>query len=153
MNYSSPIPIQQPKVRRVRKRKRARSGRFYIFCLFVWLRAIDAATLHYLYPRLSIVYKGHLILSLCTSAVWTSGLLVAVWFRQTWAKYVLAASLLLTVASTLSMLPGLPDSIEPQKQLAFILGVTGVYLPVALMLIISRSIQKLTHGKYGKLYE
>ena len=154
MNYSTPIPIRSPRVRQFRKRRRkAKNGRFYVFFLFLWLRAIDAGTLYFLYPRLSIVYRRYLLVSLVAMAVWTTGLLMAIWFRQHWAKYVLAGSLLLAVASTLSMIPGLPDSIDPQKKLTLILGVTGVYLPVALMLIISKSIHKLTHGKYGDTYD
>jgi len=154
MNYSTPIPIRQPSTRRVRKRrKKAKTGRFYIFCIFLWLRAIDAITLYALYPRLSPVYKRYLILSLVTSATWNTCLLLAIWFRQHWAKYVLSGSILITVTSILAMLPGLPESTDPQKHLAFTLGITAVYLPVALMLIISKSIHKLTHGKEGKIYE
>ena len=155
MNYSSPIKTRPTHtVRRVHKRHRkAFSGRFYIFFLFLWLRAIDAATLYALYPRLAIVYKRYLILSLVTTSVWTTGLLLAIWFRQNWAKYVLVGSLLLTVISTLSMLPGLPDSVDPQKELCFIMGVTVVYLPVALFLMVSQSIHKLTREKRGKTFE
>ena len=154
MNYSTPIPIRQPKSRRVRRRhKKAKTGRFYIFCIFLWLRAIDAATLYFLYPRLSVVYKRHLVLSLVISATWNTCLLLAIWFRQQWAKYILAGSLLVTVTSIFSMLPGLPEATDPQKQIAFTLGVGGVYLPVALMLILSKSIHKLTHGKDGKIYD
>ena len=154
MNYSSPIPTRAPKVRRVRKRrKKAKNGRLYIFLLFLWLRAIDAATLFFLYPRLSVVYQRHLIVFLVAIAVWTTILLVAIWFRQHWAKFLLAGSLLLVVASTLALIPGLPDSADPQKQLGLSVGVTVAFLPVALMLILSKSIQKLTHTKYGELYE
>ncbi|MEI6562009.1 MAG: hypothetical protein WCO68_07995 [Verrucomicrobiota bacterium] len=154
MNYSTPIPSRQPKSRRVRKRrKKAETGRFYIFCIFVWLRTIDAATLHSLYPELPIVYQRYLILSLVISATWNTGLLLAIWFRQQWAKYILAGSLLLTVASILAMLPGLPESTDPQKQLTFTLGVAVVYLPVALLLILSKSIQKLTFRKEGKMHD
>ena len=153
MNYSTPIPIRQPKSRRVRmRRKKAETGRLYIFCIFLWLRAVDAVTLYSLYPRLSIVYQRHLILSLVVSATWNTCLLLAIWFSQRWAKYILTGSLLLTVGSIFAMLPGLPESTDPQKQLIFTLGVAVVYLPVALILILSKSIQKLTCGKEGKTH-
>jgi len=153
MNYSTPIPIRKSKPRVHKRRKKAETGRFYIFCIFLWLRAIDAATLYSLYPRLSAVYKNYLIVSLVASATWNTCLLLAIWFRQHWARYVLAGSLLLTVASIFSMLPGLPEATDPQKQLAFTLGVAVVYLPVALILILSKSIYNLTLWKDRKMYD
>jgi len=147
MHYSSPIKTPQLTVRHLRKRrKKVKNGRLYILLLFLWLRAIDVATLFYLYPRLSVVYKHYLVVSLVTTSVWTSGLFIAIWFRQNWAKYVLVASLLITVVSTLSMIPGLPDVMQPMKELMAILGITAVYLPVALVLMASKQIHKLTSG-------
>ena len=149
MHYSSPTETPQLTVRHLRKRHRkARNGRLYIFLLFVWLRAIDAATLLYLYPKLSVVYKHYLVVSLVTTSGWTSGLLLASWFSQNWAKYVLVASLLITVVSTLSMIPGLPDVMQPMKELMAILGIAAIYLPVALVLVISKQIHKLTRGEF-----
>ena len=96
------------------------------------------------YPHLPIVHKRNLVLFLGVTAVWTSGLLIATWFRQNWAKYILVGSLLFTVVFTLSMIPGLPDVMHPKKELYVILGITAIYLPVALVLIVSKHIQKLT---------
>ena len=148
MNYSTPIATKAPIVMRVHKRRRkAKRGRLYIFLLFVWLRMIDTATLFFLYPRLATVYKQYLVVSIVTVAVWTTGLLLAIWFRQHWAKYLLVFTLLMAVISTLMMLPGLPDSMQPQKLVLLTMGITAVYLPVALVLIASRHIHKLTRGK------
>lgn len=149
MHYSSPIPTPQLTVRHLRKRhKKARNGRLYVFLLFAWLRAIDVATVYYLYPRLPVVYKQDLVVALVTTAVWTSGLLLAIWFKQNWAKYVLVATLLTMIVSTLSMIPRLPDVMQPLKQLMVILGISVVYLPVALVLMTSRQIHKLTRGEF-----
>ena len=145
MKYSSPIQTPSPPVLHWGKcRRKARNGRLYVFLLFLWLRTIDAAMLFYLYPQLSSIYQHDLVASLVTTAVWTSGLFLAIWFHQNWAKYILVACLLLAVVSTLSMLPSLPDTTEPMKKLWVILGVTGIYLPVALILMLSQQIHKLT---------
>jgi len=152
MNFSSPIKIPDYSERGARKyRRKPKSGRFYIFCMFLWLRAIDAATLHYLYPHLSPIYQRYMVVSLVTTAAWTTGLLLAIWFRHNWARYLLVATLLATVISTLAMIPGLPDTMQPKKQLSAILAITAVYLPVALVLIMPKSIDKLACEKYGKI--
>ena len=154
MNYSSPIKTPDCTVRHPKKhRRKASNGRFYVFLIFLWLRMIDAATVYYLYPQLSVVYKQYLVLSLVTTAVWTTGLLLAIWFRHNWARYLLVVSLLAAVVSILSLIPGLPDAMQPKKQLTVILGITGVYLPVTLILILSKSIHKLTRERSGEVYE
>jgi len=131
---------------RIHKRRhyRARNGRLYIFLLFLWLRIVDAVMILCVCPKLQVVPQRNLVLFLGVTAVWTTGLLMAIWFRQNWAKYILVGSLLFTVVFTLAMIPGLPDAIHPTQQLYFIFGVTAIYLPVALVLIISKHIQKLT---------
>ena len=149
MTHSRHTPHSQSDsepVVRVRKRHhyRARNGRLYIFFLFLWLRIVDVAMVFFVCPRLQVVPRRTLVLFLGITAVWTTGLLIAVWFRQNWAKYILVSSLLFTIVFTLAMLPGLPDAIHPKQQFYFIFGVTAIYLPVALVLIISKHIHKLT---------
>ncbi|MEI8234479.1 MAG: hypothetical protein WCH57_07300 [Verrucomicrobiota bacterium] len=132
------------KVRKRRRHHRMQSGRLHLFLLFLWLRIVDSTMLLCVYPRLPIAHQRNLMLFLGATAVWTTGLLLAVWFRQNWAKYILVGSLLFTVVFTLSMIPSLPDVMHPRKELYAILGITAIYLPVALVLIISKHIQKLT---------
>lgn len=131
---------------RIRKRRHYRigNGRLYIFLLFLWLRIVDAGMMLCIYPRLPVIHKSNLVLFLGVTAVWTTGLLAAVWFRQNWAKYILVGSLLFTVVFSLSMIPGLPEALHPKQELYFILGITAIYLPVALVLIVSKHIHKLT---------
>lgn len=131
-----------------RRRRRAKNGRFFIFLLFLWLRIVDITVLHCVYPKLPLIHQQNLVVFLVTTGVWTSGLLLAIWFRQSWAKYLLAASLLFTVVFTLSMIPGLPDAMHPENELLAILGITAIYLPVALVLIISKHIHKLTESGF-----
>lgn len=133
---------------RKRHRYRVRNGRLYIFLLFLWLRIVDIAMMLCVYPKLPIVHQRNLVLFLGVTAVWTTGLLVAVWFRQNWAKYILVGSLLFTIVFTLSMLPGLPDVMHPRNECYFILGITAIYLPVVLVLVISKHIHKLTEHHY-----
>ena len=130
-----------------RHRSSAREGKLYVLLIFVWLRMIDSALLIVLCPPLPMAFKENMILAVSTGAAWTTGLLAAVWFRQDWARCLLAGSLIVTVVLSLSMLPLLRDMANPWKDFYSIIGVTAVYLPIALVLIFSRSIRKLTEGR------
>ncbi|MDD5351298.1 MAG: hypothetical protein PHQ12_13895 [Chthoniobacteraceae bacterium] len=144
--HSSHSHPDSPSAIKIRKRRhyRVQSGRLYIFLLFLWLRIVDAAMLLCVYPKLPVLHQRTLVLFLGITAVWSTGLLIAIWFRQNWAKYILVGSLLFTVVFSLSMIPGLPDAMHPRKEFYFILGVTAIYLPVAIVLIVSKHIHKLT---------
>lgn len=142
-SHFSPGSFRIVKVRK-RRRHRSRNGRLFIFLLFIWLRIIDVTVMRCIYPKLPVIHQQNLVIFMVTTGVWSSGLLLAIWFRQTWAKYLLAASLLFTVIFTLSMIPGLPDAMHPKDELLAILSITAIYLPVALVLMISKHIHKLT---------
>jgi len=131
-----------------RKRRPSKNhGRLHVLLLFVSLRVIDSVILFLLAPGLAVVSKQDLALFLGTSAVWTSGLLIAIWFQQKWARYMLSASLLLVIVSCLSLLPCLRDRTNPVRDLFVILGITAVYLPVVLVLLFSRDVRRLTEER------
>jgi hypothetical protein len=135
------------RVKKKRRRHRAKYGRLYIFGLFLWLRMIDLAVLRFLHPHLSVGYQHWLVVFLMAIGLWSTGLLAALWFRQTWAKYVLVATLLLVIIGSVSILPSLPDSGDSQYKLWLILSVVMVYLPVVLVLVASKHIHNLTESR------
>ena len=108
---------------------------------------VDAAVLFFVCPRLAPGLQQQILLSLVVCAVWSTGLLVAVWFRQNWARYILAGSILLMVIVNLAMLPCLRDTPNPLNGVYAILGFTAVYLPVSLILVASRDIRELTERR------
>ena len=126
------------------RRRKKKYGLLYLLALFFWMRAADLGLVLYFFPRLTDYQKQQLLGPLVITACWTALLLVAIALRQQWARYVLAGNLLLAVVLALSTLPGLPDSLQPGKLLYLALWATVTYLPVALVLIVSKNIQKLT---------
>ncbi len=155
MNPSShfdpdPDPDDFPLIMRVKKKRRrhrAKYGRLYIFGLFLWLRIVDLAVMRFLHPHLSVGYQHLLVVFLMAIGLWSTGLLAALWFRQTWAKYVLVGTLLLIIIGSVSILPSLPDSGDSQYKLWLILSVVTVYLPVVLVLVASKHIHNLTEQR------
>lgn len=143
----SPDHAAKPIKQRRKRRKRVRNGRFYILLLFLWLRFVDVTFLVCVYPRLFQNQQQSLQGDLVVSAVWTTMLLIAIWFSQNWARYLLSGSILAAVVWAASTLPGLPDSLYPRRDLLLVVGFTGSYLPVALALIVSKHIRKHTTKK------
>jgi len=136
------------RVRRRRHRNKEQhhqTGRLHLLLIFLWLRTMDVVMLMSLYPNLRGAYKHYFVIFLSTMAIWTTGLLGAVVLRQNWAKYLMAISLLGSVAVVLSLIPSLPDIRQPKPELYAILGIVCVNIPAAVLLIVSKSIRKLTY--------
>jgi hypothetical protein len=149
MDYTvAPLPLQiatpHQLPRRRHRHSKWRNGRFYVFLIFLWLRVVDAFTLTCIYPQLPTTQKPVVISWVLITAIWSTVLLTAIWCRQKWAKFILTASLLCAVVFTLAGIPGLPDVPHPKRDTLFILEFTIAYFPVALVLIVSHRINKLT---------
>ena len=149
MDYTlAPLPLEIADAtrspRRRRRHRKWKNGRFYIFLIFLWLRVVDVFILTCIYPKLPLVQKPVVIGWICVTATWSTVLLTAIWCRQKWATYVLAGSLIGAVIATLAGIPGLPDVPHPKRDFLFILEFTVAYFPVALVLIASQKINKLT---------
>lgn len=131
-----------------RKRRSSKVyGRRIVLLLFVWLRMIDSGALFFVCPQLAFGLQQQVLLLLVVCAVWSTGLLFAIWFRQNWARYTLAGSIVLIVVFGLSMLPCLRDTPNPWNSVYGILGFTAAYLPVALILMASRDVCELTERR------
>ena len=134
---------------KARKRRHHRNhayqiGRLHLFLLFLWMRVWDVILIWGIAPKLSTMHRSYLMLLLGVAAVWTTGLLAAAWFRQNWARYLLALSLIVGVVISLAMIPMLPDIMHARKAFYAILIGTVLYLPVGIVLLGSRPIHKLT---------
>jgi predicted cobalt transporter CbtA len=149
MDYTlSPLPLDITPVpsaaRRRHRRSKWKNGRFYVFLIFIWLRMVDVFTLTCVYPQLPMSQKPPVIAWVLVTAIWTTVLLLAIWLRQSWAKHILAGSLLSAVIFMLTGIPGLPDVPHPKRDFMLIMQFTVAYFPVALILMASRKIHKLT---------
>lgn len=105
---------------------------------------VDVFALTFVYPKLPITQKPAVIGWILITAIWTTVLLAVIWCRQRWGNYILSSSLLIAVITTLAGIPALPDVPHPKRDLLFIVEFTLAYLPVALVLMSSARINKLT---------
>ena len=146
MDYTiSPRPLEIATApRRKHRHSKWKSGRFYIFLVFLWLRLVDVFILTCVYPKLPMTQKSAVIGWILVMAIWTTVLLMSIWCRQKWATYILASSLICAVIINLAGIPALPDVPHPKRDFLFIVEFTVAYFPVALVLIASRKINKLT---------
>lgn len=146
MDYTlSPLPLEIAKSPRRRHRhSKWRNGRFYVFLIFLWLRVADVVALTCVYPHLPSAQRPAVICWVLVTAIWSTVLLIAIWCRQKWAKFILAGSLLCTVIFVWAGIPGLPDVPHPKRDSMLILEFTIAYFPVALVLMSSHKINKLT---------
>ena len=148
MNFSSapealdPVDSSAPAKRHRRWRKKY--GRFYLLGLFAWMRVADLFFVVCFFLKMTAYQKQQFLGPMVAAATWTTILLAAIALRQQWARYVLAGGLFFAVVFAWSTLPGLPDALHPGKLLRMVVWATVTYLPVAVVLVASRNIQKLT---------
>ena len=134
-------------VRRRRRSRQPRNGKFFVFLVFVWLRMVDAAILHWIYPIAGATAQHYLMAGVLSFATWTTVLLTAIWCRHRFAQILLGGSLAFAVLVALAAVPSLPDLAHPKTQILAIFGFTAGYLPIALYVLVSRSITKLTYRR------
>ena len=127
-------------------RKNKKRGYVYLLFLFFWMRAIELMVAFHFYPKLTVHQKQQFHGPMMSAITWTTLLLIAIALRQQWARYVLAGWILFSVVLAWSFIPGMPDAIYPTKILRLVIGCTVTYLPVALVLIFSKGIKKLTEN-------
>ena len=84
-----------PPYRHGRGHGSSRRGRLLLIVIFCALRASDAC----LYFGGPADAKSRLLAGILTGALWTTALLVGVWFRQDWCRWALTVVLLLGIGA------------------------------------------------------
>jgi len=123
-------------------------GKLYLALVFLWLRAVDAILMFTAYPRIPLAHKDEFLGAVISTALLTTVLLVCIWFRHSWAKYVLIANLLLPVAGGFALIPCLCDFDNPRFALLAILALMASYFVTALVLICTPDIKRLTSRRF-----
>ena len=121
-------------------------GRIPLIFLFFALGFIDAIQLLRIYPIMND--KDTFLGALIAMAIFTTVLLICVWFHQNWARYMLTGTLLLIGIIGLSLIPCLRDLPNLSGATIDILGLLAGYLCVAVVLIISKDIRRLTSRRF-----
>jgi hypothetical protein len=134
------------KSRRRRHRNSARfgnssRGRLSLIGLFLLLRGLDL----FIFFEWPAVNKSEVLVTILNNVLWTTALLAAIWFRKSWARYVLIFFLPLGVTSALILLPDFWIKFDADNRLIYIITATLAVLgTVAWFLSFSRDLDRLT---------
>lgn len=120
----------------------SRKGRIWIVVLFLVLRFLDGALLY------NVPHTNRLMALVLIEAVWTTVLLVAIWYRRNWARALLAIGLLVAGVSSLVVEAGLTDKGADGEHGLLMFGVTAGQIIVAFILIFSVNLNRLTSRSY-----
>lgn len=112
-------------------------GRVWVVFVFLMLRAVDLV----IYCGVPVITRHHLMGVILNGVIWSTVLLIGIWFRKAWARIILVFLLLASVGLAMIFWTGLADV----HVSAHFVGLSiGVNLAVALILICSPSVRKLT---------
>ena len=142
---ASPVPSGSPRRRRRHKHRpggSATAGKLWLIAIFCAMRASDFL----IYFETAPGPKNPLIGSLITSGIWNAVLLVAIWQRQNWARYVLIAFQFLGVIGASILVPVSVEELPGDNPIIMVMIVMGVlHATIAWCLISSPGIRKLTN--------
>ena len=142
---ASPIPSGSSRRRR-RHRHRligsATAGKLWLIAIFCAMRGSDFL----IYFETAPGPKDPLVGSLITSGIWNTLLLVAIWQRQNWARYVLIAFQFLGVIGAIILVPVSVEDLPGDNPIIMVMIVMGLlHATIAWCLISSPGIRKLTN--------
>lgn len=123
-------------------------ARFQLVLVFFGLRFIDALLLFRGYPMMATSDKDLFLGFVIAMAIFTTVLLVCVWFHQNWARYIFTGTLLLIIVSGLALLPCLRDFPTLARATVDIFVLLAAYTAVTLTIISSKDIRRLTSRRF-----
>jgi hypothetical protein len=131
--------------RKGQRSSRSKRGRLLLVAIFVAFRVSDALMFFAAGPH----DKTQLVTSLITSAVWTTALLVAIAYRQNWARYILIFLLILGVAFFLIVAPVILKDEVDNPAMVPVLCITALINALSAWCLISASsIRRLTNSNH-----
>ena len=80
-----------------------------------------------------------------STVIWTTALLIGIWYRQNWCRYILIVLLLLTVVVFMILVPEGMVIFGDDMLLVLFGGLALAYAAIAWVLISSRDIRRLTN--------
>lgn len=82
--------------------------------------------------------------SLINTVIWTTALLIGIWYRQNWCRYVLIAMLILTVVTFMIIVPEAVVLLDDDMLFVLFGGIALAYAAMVWVLISSPDIRRLT---------
>ena len=118
------------------------AARMWLVGIFVFFRLLDVAMVMVTAPA----KRSQMVAALVLGALWTTTLLVGVWMRKRWARYILISLLFVTLLPVLFVILeqlSLGQPLTPASFLQILANVTA-----AVLLMCLKSIQDLTNKTY-----
>ncbi len=145
-----PVPIEIGPSRQFRQRAHHRRGSSFIgklwliafFCLFY---AFDV----YFYFNLALEQRREFLGESIAANIWITALLVGIWTRKNWAKTVLTGFIFFRITLMVIFIPSMLE--HPQMNaghLKTLAAYLTVHLFIAVILMTSRDLKRLTHRQY-----
>jgi hypothetical protein len=88
-----------------RRARIIRRARLWLVMMFISFRVVDALALVTYFGVHSSASKGRVLGGILSTGVWTTVLLVCIWKRQMWARYMLTTILMIEVIGTAVSVP------------------------------------------------
>ena len=116
-------------------------GRLWLILIFLALRGIEV----FMYLAVPARNNSQLLGSMLSTVIWTTALLIGIWYRQNWCRYILIVLLLLTVVVFMILVPEGMVIFGDDMLLVLFGGLALAYAAIAWVLISSRDIRRLTN--------
>jgi hypothetical protein len=130
-----------------RRRRRSRSsggsefrGKLWLIFIFLALRSIEV----FMYLLVPTENNTRVLASLINTVIWTTALLIGIWYRQNWCRYVLIAMLILTVVTFMIIVPEAVVLLDDDMLFVLFGGIALAYAAMVWVLISSPDIRRLT---------
>ena len=125
-----------------------RRGRMWIAVIFCAFRLLDAVVVLLLKMLPEGSEQKYLYLYIILTGLWTTALLVAIWLRQAWARYVLVGLLIAIPVAEGFLLPRISLDFGGATIDPVLTGSILLYACIAGLLILLKPIRRLTSQSY-----
>jgi NADH:ubiquinone oxidoreductase subunit K len=116
-------------------------GRAWLVVIFLLLCGLNCLT------YFAAAHKREVMGPIINSSLWSVVLLAAIWCRKNWARYAMVILMLVSVALAFILEASFAEFVAGDTLLIMV-TITAGHLVVALILIFSHGIQKLTSNAY-----
>jgi hypothetical protein len=151
----SPAPARRRRsgrrrARRQKERSRTRGlrARWLLILIFCALRLADLLYYFGFQAAIDRADKSRLLGAIVAGVIWTTALLMGVWLRRDWCRYVLMIFLGLAVAGALIAIPSVLPMLASHNAVAILGAGTLINAAIAWLLAWSPDIKRLTNRTF-----
>jgi hypothetical protein len=112
----------------------------WLIFIFLALRSIEV----FMFLLVPAESNSRVLGSMINTVIWTTALLIGIWYRQNWCRYILIAILLLTVVTLMIIVPEAVVLLDAEILFVLFAGITLAYAAIIWVLISNSDIRRLT---------